>query len=350
MAKYHMTAKELILTAGSSRGSQIKFFKDDYWYKLDETGPEGRAEELATKILECSDLKKDEYIHYEACKIEYEGKEYNGCRSKNVLGSGELLYSYEKIYELSTGRRLSEDIQILNTPKDKIEFVAKAISDFCGLDVREHIAKNLTVGMVLLNTDLHLNNIAVIANKDLSDFRNAPIFDNGASFLSNHAVYPPSISIADIEKGNVQITGKPFSANLEYQAVEAGLSVRFDFEKIKSILNEQVQNREIEIAKYLANKYEKVPSLNYIQNEKENLAIREMESVWQTYFDKPKNERNGIEWQGQTYRPVEFDDLYMACCRRENVTPSKTIENHFYKCIDGLDYTPKYYRDEKEKE
>lgn len=46
-----MTAKELILTAGSSKGSQIKFFKDGYWYKIDEHGPEGKAEELAGKIL-----------------------------------------------------------------------------------------------------------------------------------------------------------------------------------------------------------------------------------------------------------------------------------------------------------
>ena len=40
MADYKMTAKEAILTAGSSRGSQIKFHKGNYWYKIDENGPE----------------------------------------------------------------------------------------------------------------------------------------------------------------------------------------------------------------------------------------------------------------------------------------------------------------------
>ncbi|MBR1670649.1 MAG: hypothetical protein IJ695_08120 [Butyrivibrio sp.] len=56
MAEYKMTAKEAILTAGSSRGSQIKFHKGNYWYKIDESGPEGKAEELASKILSCSNL------------------------------------------------------------------------------------------------------------------------------------------------------------------------------------------------------------------------------------------------------------------------------------------------------
>ena len=258
-----MTAREAILTSGSSRGSQIKFFKDDYWYKLDETGPEGKAEELSSKILSCSNLKPDEFIKYESCSIEYNNKVYNGCRSKNCLGRGEQFLSFEKIYNMKTGRSLNEDIISFGTPKERIDFVVNEIKDFCGIDVKDLIAKNLTASMVLLETDRHLHNMALIANADLSDFRYAPIFDNGAAFLSNHTIYPAIISIDEIKNGNVTITGKPFSADLEYQAVSAGLGIRFDFDKIHEMLEAEPDSRIKRIAEYSIMKYEKMEPLQY---------------------------------------------------------------------------------------
>lgn len=264
MAKYKMTAKEAILTSGSSRGSQIKFFKDDYWYKIDETGPEGKAEELSSKILSCSDLNRNEYISYESCIIDYNGKTYDGCRSKNCLSSGEQFLSFERLYNIKTGRSLSEDIIPLSSPKERIEFVIHEINEFCGTDVRDHISKNLTASMILMDTDRHLHNMALIANADLTEFRNAPIFDNGAAFLSNYATYPPSITIDDIQNGSVIVAGKPFSADLEYQAREAGLGIRFDFAKIHNLLNNEPDSRIKRIAEHSISKYKNIPELHAI--------------------------------------------------------------------------------------
>ncbi len=258
MAEYKMTAKELIMTNGSSRGSQIKFRKDDYWYKIDETGPEGKAEELAYKILSCSNLTENELTKYESCTISYEGKKYNGCRSKDFLKPGEQLLSYSKIYKLMTGKDLSEEILRFETPKERIDFVSDIIYSFCKLDVKEHIAKNLTVSMFIMDTDRHFNNIGIIADAELSSFRNAPIFDHGAAFLSNYTKYPPNITIQDLKNDNIIITGKPFTANLEYQAHEAGYLVNFDFDKINKMLDKEPNSRMKDIAYYLANKYEKV--------------------------------------------------------------------------------------------
>ena len=255
MARYKMTAKELILTSGSAKGKQIKFYKDGYWYKIDDHGPAGKAEELSCKILGCSSLRLEEYVHYESCVVEYDGKTYQGCRSKDFLRPGEHLFSYDKIYELTTGRRLSEDIIPLQSPEERIVFVADAVKDFCGLDVREHIAKNLTVSMALMDTDRHFNNIGIIADESLTGFRNAPIFDNGAAFLSNYDRYPPHISVVDIASERVSITGKPFSANLEYQAVAAGINVRFDVDKVHKLLKGMTQDRMVRIAEYLTERY-----------------------------------------------------------------------------------------------
>ena len=262
MAKYIMTAKEAILTSGSSRGSQIKFFKDDYWYKIDETGPEGKAEELASKILSCSNLKQNEYITYESCTIDYNGKTYDGCRSKNCLSSGEQLLSFERLYNIKTGRSLSEDIIPFTSPKERIEFVIHEISEFCDTDIRDLISKNLTASMILMDTDRHLHNMALIANADLTEFRNAPIFDNGAAFLSNHTIYPPSITVDDIKNGSVTVAGKPFSADLHYQAHVAGFGIKFDFDRIHKMLSNQPDSRIKRIAEYSISKYQNIPDLH----------------------------------------------------------------------------------------
>lgn len=279
MADYKMTAKEAILTAGSSRGSQIKFRKGNYWYKIDESGPEGKAEELASKILSCSNLMPDEFVTYESCTIEYEGKTYNGCRSKDFLNTGEQLFSYEKIYKLTTGRLLSEDITPLESPEKRIEYVSDVIKSFCGLDVKEHIAKTLTTSMLLLDTDRHFNNIAIIASEDLSTFRNAPIFDNGASFLSNYSVYPPSITIEDLKDNNIIITGKPFTSSLEYQAAAAGFRMKFDFDMIHRILDNEPDSRMKDIALFSIEKYQKVESLSFkklLENEEKSIILEEV--------------------------------------------------------------------------
>lgn len=272
MADFKMTAKELILTFSSSKGSQKKFFKDNHWFKINEFGPEGYAEELASKILACSNLKSDEFVKYERCTIEYNNKLYSGCRSRNFLLPGEQLFSYEKIYFLMTGRVLAEDIIPLSSIRDRIEFVCKIIKEFCNIDVHDSIAKNLTASMVLLETDRHFNNMAIICNKDVTSFRPAPIFDNGASFLSNYSVYPPSITLDDIKNDDIEIVGKPFSASLDYQAHEAGYGIRFDFEKIKGLLSEEKDSRLKSIAEYSINKYSRFPELQI--SESPNRSIR----------------------------------------------------------------------------
>ena len=70
---------------------------------------------------------------------------------------------------------------------------------------------------------------------------------------------------------------------------------------------------------------------------------QEMENLWQDYFNLPKHDRKGIEWNGEKLRPAVFDDLYLAQCEKENVAPSKEIYDHFWNnCVKMQDYQPKY--------
>ena len=59
----------LVDTEGTSDGTQLKFFKDGYWYKEDNEGREGEVEYLVSKLLTFSTLKPEEYVIYEQGKI-----------------------------------------------------------------------------------------------------------------------------------------------------------------------------------------------------------------------------------------------------------------------------------------
>lgn len=128
---YHMNKKDAILVSGSSRGSQIKFYKDGYWYKIDEAGPEGIAEALVTLVLNHSSLSEQEYVKYEMCNIHYSGKTYKGCRSKNFLNEDEQFLSYEHIYQMLSGKNLSEEIIHLANPEERIRLILTELKERC---------------------------------------------------------------------------------------------------------------------------------------------------------------------------------------------------------------------------
>ncbi len=46
----------IVIQSGTSEGSQIKYRKDNYWYKKDNRGHEGRTEYLCSKLLSFSKL------------------------------------------------------------------------------------------------------------------------------------------------------------------------------------------------------------------------------------------------------------------------------------------------------
>lgn len=263
MSIYRMSKDDAIHVISSSRGSQIKFYKDNYWYKIDESGPEGTAEYLTTIVLKHSNLAPSKYVSYELCDIDYGGKIQKGCRSKNFLHDKGIFISYDRIYNSMTGRNLSEDIIPLSDPKERIDFVCDVVKDFTDLDSHEQISRILTLDMLTLNTDRHFHNIGVIMDTQTGEFRHAPIFDNGAAFLCNYTRNPPSLPIDDIDVHS-NIFGRPFSPDLEYQAVCAGLSMRFDFKGIQDELlshPELIESRPAKILMHQIELYQNEPDL-----------------------------------------------------------------------------------------
>ena len=251
---------------------------------------------------------------------------------------------------MATGKSLTEDITMYGTPKERIDYTVDAIEDFSGIDVSEHISKILTVSMILMDTDKHLNNFGIIADKELASFRNAPIFDNGAAFLSNYTVYPPSITINDIEKGDMIVTGKPFSGSLEYQAYEAGYGVRFDFDRIRRLIDSEPESRMKQFAQYAIDKYSRIPQLQCARSDRilsdsvNPVLSKAMETVWFDYFTQPNDQKSGvIQWDGRDYRLAEFTDMYLGQCQKDSIPQNEQIRAYFQKtCIDWNEYEPRF--------
>ncbi len=246
---YRLSPEAMVMVSGSSIGTQKKYYENGYWYKQDRVGYEGTAEYLSSLVLSCSNVK--EYAKYEKCQI----NGIFGCRSANFLKSGESYISLQRLYDTYSGGQLSEQMRLLNTVAERVDYVVGYVREVIDLDIKEQLGKLLTFDMLVLNTDRHFNNIGIIADIEHGTYRNAPIFDNGNALLSNVGEFPYDDPFENfIEK----VIGQPFSANLERQAWEVGYGLKINYHKLDDLLNNEPETRAVAVLKYQLNRYEKI--------------------------------------------------------------------------------------------
>lgn len=169
----------LVDTEGTSDGTQLKFFKDGYWYKEDNEGCEGEVEYLVSKLLTFSTLKKGEYVVYEQGKIN--GRP--GCRSKTFLSPTQSFVTLERLHGNVAGIPLYEKIKEFKGIGAKVAYVLSFCRQTVGLDLSDYFKKVFTLDYIVLNEDRHFHNLGIIMNEDGS-YLPAPIFDNGKSLLN----------------------------------------------------------------------------------------------------------------------------------------------------------------------
>lgn len=249
---YRLSPEALVMVTGSSIGTQKKYYERGFWYKQNNIGYEGLSEYLASKILSCSNIQ--EYVDYELCKI----NGIDGCRCANFLSEKESFISLQRLYDTFRGGQLSERIRIIDSVKDRIQFVLDFVFDITGLDVREQLAKIATFDMLILNTDRHFNNLGIVAEVSQNKYKSAPIFDNGNSLLSNLQEFPFD---EDIVKNIDKVVGQPFSASLESQAMELGFGLKVDYTRLNEILRKERDSRALEILWMQLERYESIIKL-----------------------------------------------------------------------------------------
>ncbi len=218
-----ITEDFLIDTEGTSDGTQLKFFKDGYWYKEDNEGCEGEVEHLVSGLLTFSSLSPQEYVVYEQGKIN--GRP--GCRSKSFLSPTQSFVTLERLHGNVNGVPLYEKIKEFNGIAEKVAYVLSFCKTTIGLDLYDYFKKVFTLDYIVLNEDRHFHNLGIILNEDDS-YAPAPIFDNGKSLLNCNMSINRDLPIAE----NIgRVAARPFSGSHREMFEYFGKGFDIDFER-----------------------------------------------------------------------------------------------------------------------
>lgn len=236
----------------SSKGNQLKWQQDGWWYKADAFGFESLAEVVVSRLLRSTNMEN--IVEYEPVTILYKGKRYRGCRSRNFRREGEELIPLERLARNCTGFGLAKQLARMSDSKVRISYTEELVRNVTGReDFGSYLAQMLEMDAFFLNEDRHTNNIALLYDTVTKEYRLCPFFDMGLSLFSDtREAYP-------VEKGfsacRERISAKPFSRDFDEQLDAAeelyGSYLKFNFParkmamKAEEILSEiSVKNKE----------------------------------------------------------------------------------------------------------
>lgn len=175
----------------SSKGNQLKWENDGIWYKADYTGYEGLAEYMISHLLKKSTLSEEEYVLYDLEEIKYKTMIYKGVKSKNFLKDGWQIITLERLFQNFFSESLYQSLYKIVEHDNRLIFLVDQVERMTGLqEFGVYMNKLFTIDAFFLNEDRHTHNIAVLMNEK-GEFEYCPIFDNGASLLSDTTMdYP----------------------------------------------------------------------------------------------------------------------------------------------------------------
>lgn len=227
----------------SSKGNQLKWNQDGYWYKADYTGYEGLTEYVVSRLLAKSNLCTEEYVLYDTEEIHYKQKAYPGCKSRDFLGHGEQLITLERLYKKQFGTSFYQEMFHLPDVTERAVFLEEAVQKLTGIDgFGVYLSKMLTIDGFFLNEDRHLHNIAVILDEQRR-YHLCPFFDQGAALLSDTSVdYPLEGDIYElIDSVHSKTISSSFEEQMEIATELWGDQLKFDFTKsdVKKIIEDE---------------------------------------------------------------------------------------------------------------
>jgi len=217
----------------SSKGNQMKWFLNDVWYKADYMGYEGLSEYIVSKLLKYSNLKVTDFTEYECEEIGFHDSIFKGCKSKNFMPKGWQLITLERLFMNYYGQSLNKSIYSIESYENRAKFIVDQTIRMTQLkDFGIYFSILMTLDAFFLNEDRHTHNTAVLLDEK-GNYHYCPIFDNGASLLSDTKLdYPMTSDVYSLMK---KVKSKTFSKNFDDQidAVESlyGSNLMFSFTK-----------------------------------------------------------------------------------------------------------------------
>lgn len=248
----------------SSKGNQLKFKRDNTWYKADYLGYEGLAEYTIAKLLAYSNLSGEEYADYNLDEITYNGQVYNACRSRDFTEGWQLI-TLERLFKLQYGKGLNSIIYSISDHEKRLETLVEEVQRATGIqDFGKYMCKVLAIDALFLNEDRHTHNIAVMMDGN-DNYKLAPIFDNGAGLLSDTAMeYPLNQDIFTlIDKVKAKTFCDDFTEQLDIAERLYGRTMQFCFgrSEVTEIVmkadnySDDVKERVIDVVMQMSRKY-----------------------------------------------------------------------------------------------
>lgn len=255
----------------SSKGNQLKWEQDGWWYKADAFGFESLAEVLISRLLLKSTLTEmPQYlVEYEPVNIVYKGNIYRGCRSRNFKAENEELIPLERLARIHTGFSLAKEMGRIYDVGERISHAVELVRNVTGIEeFGTYLAKMLEIDAFFLNEDRHTNNIAMLYNTITKEYRLCPYFDMGLSLFSDEKEAYPFTQ--EFMKCREKIEAKPFSRDFDEQldAVNERYGCHLKFDLTKREIVQEIQKlaedgiytedelaRVEEVLRYQAGKY-----------------------------------------------------------------------------------------------
>lgn len=213
----------------SSKGNQLKWKNNDIWYKADYTGYEGLAEYVISCLLSYSSLNPEEYVTYQTEEINYGQNQYRACKCPNFLPENWKLITLERLFQSIYGTSLNKTVYSIKDHIDRMHFLVEQTIRITNLkEFGSYMGKLLTIDALFLNEDRHTHNIAVLLD-DSGRYHYCPIFDNGASLLSDTTMdYPMNSALNElIEMPKAKTISQDFDEQLDIAEQLYGQHIQF---------------------------------------------------------------------------------------------------------------------------
>lgn len=243
--RIELTPEYLVYIDGTSDGAQDKYFKNGIWYKPDKLGTEGYNEYFASEILKCTNLDKSKYVEYQEIII----NGVPGCQSPSFLKGQEEYVSLYRLYKNVTGRDIATVFARMDLD-DETEFLVDFVKKETGVDIKQMLGELFFIDGITLNDDRHLNNIGLIF--DGTEFRPAPIFDNGKSFFCGNKQYD---NMKSIQENIKYVKSKPFTATNKLVQHYFPVDIKINTSKLQKFLASQPDNIQKKVVSYTLQKY-----------------------------------------------------------------------------------------------
>ena len=248
----------------SSKGNQMKFERDGYWYKTDYLGYEGLAEFAVSELLRFSDLSSDEFVQYRPEQIVYNGNVFNGCCSRDFTEGWQLI-TLERLFEQAYGAGTNQIIYAISDHAERLKTLVDRTIRITGLNqFGIYVSKMLAIDTFFLNEDRHSHNIGILTNAR-KQFKLAPLFDHGSSLLSDTTLdYPMNQDYWTlINKARPKTFCEDFDEQVDIAEQLYGVQIHFhfDFHDVSDIIRSanmyspEIQKRVIDLIMQRRKKY-----------------------------------------------------------------------------------------------